>query len=152
MSRPIREYAAGHYRNPPEDSDWLRAQLRKHLDREISVNESLADLVQEMPATDYKRMMNRWHVRQHRRKTGYSARFDRANSNGWKQLGRLWRKAIDLGFITEENALTLCWEAESGGFPIWDDAGCRFALQVACFNAAEAAEKNLLRSGVTTKP
>lgn len=139
MPRPINPHSAGHYRNPPDDEDWLRAQLMLYLDRDLAPGDDLNALVQAMPSSDYKRLMNRWRVRLHRR---YKISDDRLY-NGAGVLSPLWRKVIDLGLITEEQALSICRDTGEDGWSVWSDTGCRLTFSCAITNAAEKAQKRI---------
>lgn len=107
-------------RQVPMERAWLRRYLRDRLKVIVPLNiddDEWQRICDEIPATDWIRVKNAWH-QHHQNTTPRYMQYVHAADEERKRLGLFWRRLIDQGFITEEDALLLAenFFQGSGGY------------------------------------
>lgn len=107
-------------RQVPPGRGWLRQYLHDHLDVTVASDaddDELQRICDEIPARDWVRLSGAW--RQHRRNDAprYIGHVH-TDDEQCKRLGIFWKRLIEQGFITEEDALLLAenYFQGSGGY------------------------------------
>jgi hypothetical protein len=143
------EYIQGHYRKPPDNADWARRYLRRRLIE--CEGDDLQTALDSLDSAEWARMRAAWRKREERSGGGRAIAFNR-DSNDYRFLGRIWRKLIAWGVISEENARLLAEGDRRNLLRFYCDAGARYVLSLALENMVQECqrEKKRLRSYIAS--